>query len=60
MPRGLHPITMKTAHAVEGGIKNLIWIIIAAVIAIGGYMIYSGQEIDDGVSNVKATAKVEE
>jgi phage-related protein len=27
--------------------KNLIWIIVAAVIAIGGYMLYSGQSVQE-------------
>ena len=60
MPRGLHPITMKAAHAVEGGMKNLIWIIISAVIAFGGYMLYSGRTINEIVSNGKAAMEGEE
>jgi len=44
------------ARTDKSGMKNLIWITVAGVTAIGAYILYSGQEFDD----VKATVKVEE
>ena len=46
-------------HASSGGTKNLIWIIIASVIAVGAYVLYSGQDVKGIASNVKATMEVE-
>jgi hypothetical protein len=36
--------------------KNLIWIVVAAVIAVGGYMLYSGRSVQEIASDVTETA----
>ncbi len=36
--------------------KNVIWIVIAAIIAVGGYMLYSGRSVTEIASDVSDTA----
>lgn len=47
MARGLKPSTMKAAHIFENNVQNLLWIILSAIIAFGGYMLYSGKSLSD-------------
>jgi len=47
MARGLKPSTMKAAHIFENNVQNLLWVIVSAIIAVGGYMIYSGKSLSD-------------
>lgn len=60
MPRGLKPSTMKAAHAFESNFKNMVWIIVFATIAIGGYMLYSGKSPADLANEVTNAVEANE
>jgi hypothetical protein len=32
--------------------KNLVWIVVAAIIAVGGYVLYSGRSVQELASDV--------
>lgn len=53
MARGLKPSTMKAAHIFENNFQNMLWIIVSATIAVGGYMLYSGKSLSDLQSDVQ-------
>lgn len=36
--------------------KNLVWIVVAAVIAVGGYLLYSGRSVQDLATDVTGAA----
>ena len=40
----------------EVHMKNLVWVIVAAIIAVGGYVLYSGRSVQEIASDVTATA----
>jgi hypothetical protein len=59
MPRGLKPSTMKAAHAYES-FRSLVWIIVFAIIAMIGYMLYSGKSPADLANEVTNAVEANE